>query len=273
MIGFLYQKLSFMNRPLYTAAVKMRHASLKLNLTSFKQQGFTFLEMVVVLAIIAIMTSLAVPRFQDMSAQRQVDAVANEMAQQMEAARVYAQSHSIQVKGCPVTVTDLSLNLLNAYSCLDLKSNNNWLAWVWSVQVNGSDVVILRSQPVPASVIVRSSRSTILFNSQGIANGSNLTLNVTSNQTQLKQKIALALTGRVTLTSTSNATPAVSTASASNVVVSATSPTVQFDVSSVGVVTPLTSTSAAVQPTTSSVADPIFVLPEPAPASTSVLGF
>ena len=91
MFRFLYQACHRSDLPDASVPAKSWHRFLcSKRICSRKQGGFTALEMTVVLAIIAIMSSLAIPRLQGVSAQRNVDVVASEIAQQMEAARIYA---------------------------------------------------------------------------------------------------------------------------------------------------------------------------------------
>ena len=200
MFRFLYQACHTSDLPHASVLAKSWHRFLcSKRICSRKQGGFTALEMTVVLAIIAIMSSLAIPRLQGISAQRNVDVVASEIAQQMEAARIYAQSHSVVVTGCPVAVANLNDFALPA--CLNLNNAANWNAWVWFAPVNGVNTIIMRSEVVPAGVSMISDRSTstIRFDRNGIASASNLTINVTSPQAQTPQQVILASSGRVSL--------------------------------------------------------------------------
>ena len=198
MFRFRYQKRHASGLPYTFVSVKSAHRFLRLKrICSVKQGGFTALEMMVVLAIVGIMSSLAIPRLKAISAQRDVDVVASEIAQQMEAAKLYAQSNSVVVRGCPVAVA--SLNGINPLVCLNLGDNANWNAWIWTAPVNGANAIIMRSEVVPAGVNMISNENTISFNRNGIANGSNLTITVTSGQAQTPQKITLAQSGRITL--------------------------------------------------------------------------
>lgn len=198
MFRFLYQACHRSDLPHASVPAKSWHRFLcSKRICSRKQGGFTALEMTVVLAIIAIMSSLAIPRLQGVSAQRNVDVVASEIAQQMEAARIYAQSHSVVVTGCPVNIADL--NAPTPPACLNLNNAANWSAWVWFAPVNSVNTIIMRSEVVPAGVSMISDRSTIKFDRNGIANASNLTINVTSPQAQTPQQVILASSGRVSL--------------------------------------------------------------------------
>ena len=198
MFRFLYQACHTSDLPHASVLAKSWHRFLcSKRICSRKQGGFTALEMTVVLAIIAIMSSLAIPRLQGVSAQRNVDVVASEIAQQMEAARIYAQSHSVVVTGCPVAVANLNDFALPA--CLGLNNAANWNAWVWFAPVNGVNTIIMRSEVVPAGVSMISNQSTITFNRNGIVNAANLTINVTSPQAQTPQQVILASSGRVSL--------------------------------------------------------------------------
>ncbi|AXF85667.1 hypothetical protein DTO96_101398 [Ephemeroptericola cinctiostellae] len=263
MFRFFYQIChTTSDLPHASVRAKLWHRFLRSKrICSRKQGGFTALEMTVVLAIVAIMSSLAIPRLQGVSAQRNVDVMASEIAQQMEAARIYAQSHSVVVTGCPVNVADLSG--FAPPTCLNLNNTANWSAWVWMapVGVDGVNSIIMRSEAAPASVNMVSDRSTITFDRKGIANGSNLTIKVTSAQAQTPQQVVLASSGRITL-STNVMAPASNTTLASTT--AAVLPTLTMDTSTTSSTSALSSSTVFTTEST-----PAVLLPAP-PVGVSV---
>ena len=115
-----------------------------------KQRGFSLLEMLVVLAVIGILTTMVVARYQTFTVQREVDTVARELAQSIEFARVTAQSHGREVAICPVTRAQLNAAELN--ECPSLSANAPWQGWVVIEKNTGQ--VLMRSGAIPATVLV-----------------------------------------------------------------------------------------------------------------------
>ncbi|TDR31855.1 GspH/FimT family pseudopilin [Hydromonas duriensis] len=164
--------------------------------------GYTLLETLMVLAMAAIISVLVVPNFQYLLAQREVDRVAAQMAQQMETARVFAQANAVEVVGCPVTSNQSKAVVGVVAPCLSLASNQAWHAWIWYVKGEGNVLmqVLARSETVPAGVsLTTGGRMHIVFGAQGLATGFNGTITVASAQAMTVRSISLASTGRVTL--------------------------------------------------------------------------
>lgn len=133
-----------------------------------KQLGFTLLEMLVVIAIFSIMSSLAVPRYQAFVAQREIELVSDEVAQGLVQGRVFAQSNLTNVRFCPIAVLNLNTALP---ACLNLPSNTPFPAWmVAQVDLSGNAVrVISRSDRIPSAVALTLNRKFIQFGELGSA--------------------------------------------------------------------------------------------------------
>ncbi len=130
---------------------------------SHSSSGFTLLELLLVLAVVAILVSMAVPNYQRVMAQRAVDRTALQLRDHMELARSYAQTHQIRVILCPVAEDQL-----DAVSPQCIASSSNWMAWV----VKTDQAVLARSQHVPEGVTIDAgTNDTIVFNERGGANG------------------------------------------------------------------------------------------------------
>ena len=98
--------------------------SKKLSHKIAKTQGFTLIEMLLTLAIVAILVSMAIPRYEQFVAQQDVSRVTQQIRDHLQLARAYAQTHQTVVQLCPVRVSDL--NDLRP-ECVD---SDTWAAWV-----------------------------------------------------------------------------------------------------------------------------------------------
>jgi prepilin-type N-terminal cleavage/methylation domain-containing protein len=173
-----------------------------------KQRGFSLFEMLVVLAVIGVLTTMVVARYQTFAVQREVDTVARELAQSIEFARVTAQSHGREVAICPVTRAQLNAADLNV--CPSLSANVPWQGWVVIKRDTGQ--VLMRSGAVPATVLVCMATSEIpdvcnssaassirVMTAIGKPQTVGYTLRVTAAQVQkiLAKKVILSDSGRV----------------------------------------------------------------------------
>lgn len=187
--------------------------------TQQSQSGFSLLEILIALTIVGVLSSIAVPKFQALSAERDVEITASEMAQQMEAARVFAQNNGVTVVACRVDKQDMSLSdtdlLTNMPDCnavITTAPNSNvvqqnavvWPAWVWFVRRDGVNTSVWQRGPVvPSTVTVESGQRTeIYFNKTGqpIDEGNlftNLTVTVRSNINAVSKQITVAQSGRI----------------------------------------------------------------------------
>ena len=159
-----------------------------------KIRGFTLIEMLLTLAIVAILVSMAVPRYKQFVAQQDVNRVTQQMRDHLQLARTYAQTHQTTVQLCPVDVA--KVNDANP-TC---SQETAWKAWmVAEVDDKGAvRQVIARSEPILSSIQINSgNRKMIKMNRQGGADGFDATFIVTSTQlTNIDKKLTLASNGR-----------------------------------------------------------------------------
>ncbi len=147
-----------------------------------------------VLAIITVLATLAVPTYQKFRAQQAVDQTADQLRGHLELARTHAQNQQIRVRVCPITQSDLSAN---KPVCLAV-AGSTWPAWM---VVRSDGQVLARGQKSAADITITSGqRSGIEFDERGTASTfSNGSITVASlRDGQIQRVIEIAASGRVT---------------------------------------------------------------------------
>ena len=153
------------------------HARGVLNHQIVKSQGFTLIEMLLTLAIVAILVSMAIPRYEQFVAQQDVNRVTQQMRDHLQLARNYAQTHQTTVQLCPVNGVNDAIPTCSQETA--------WKAWmVAEVDDKGAvRQVIARSEPILSSIQINSgNRKMIKMNRQGGADGFDGTFVITSTQ-------------------------------------------------------------------------------------------
>ncbi|MGL4766544.1 MAG: pilus assembly FimT family protein [Formosimonas sp.] len=169
------------------------------------QKGFTLLEMLVVLSIIAVLASMAIPRYKSIVVQREIDATANELMLHVERARVYAQNYGYKVKLCPVSQQQINqpLPMCNEH----LSATDPWEAWVILRldKQDKPDQVLSRSSIISANVSVFGNANTgsgRIINSLGQSDFAGFTVSVQAHAVianTTPAQVVLAHSGRVRL--------------------------------------------------------------------------
>ena len=168
--------------------------SKKLSHKIAKTQGFTLIEMLLTLAIVAILVSMAIPRYEQFVAQQDVSRVTQQIRDHLQLARTYAQTHQTTVQLCPVS----SANANDANPTCSQEAT--WRAWVVAEVDNKGAVrhVIARSEPILSTIQITSGdRKMIKMNRQGGADGLNSTFTIASTQLlNINRTLTLASNGR-----------------------------------------------------------------------------
>ena len=168
------------------------HARGVLNHQIVKSQGFTLIEMLLTLAIVAILVSMAIPRYEQFVAQQDVNRVTQQMRDHLQLARNYAQTHQTTVQLCPVNGVNDAIPTCSQETA--------WKAWmVAEVDDKGAvRQVIARSEPILSNIEINSdNRKVIKMNRQGGADGFDGTFVITSTQlSNVDKKLTLASNGR-----------------------------------------------------------------------------
>lgn len=168
------------------------HARGVLNHQIVKSQGFTLIEMLLTLAIVAILVSMAIPRYEQFVAQQDVNRVTQQMRDHLQLARNYAQTHQTTVQLCPVNGVNDAIPTCS--------QDMTWRAWVVAEVDNKGAVrhVIARSEPILSHIQITSgNRKVIKMNRQGGADGLNSTFTIASTQLlNINRTLTLASNGR-----------------------------------------------------------------------------
>ena len=168
------------------------HARGVLNHQIVKSQGFTLIEMLLTLAIVAILVSMAIPRYEQFVAQQDVNRVTQQMRDHLQLARNYAQTHQTTVQLCPVNGVNDAIPTCS--------QDMTWRAWVVAEVDNKGAVrhVIARSEPILSHIQITSgNRKIIKMNRQGGADGFDGKFTITSTQLlNINKTLTLAPNGR-----------------------------------------------------------------------------
>ena len=147
-----------------------------------------------VIAIIAILATLAVPSYQKFRVQQDTHETADRLRDHLELARTYAQNQHMHVSVCPIVQSDLSVG---KPVCLAV-AGRTWPAWM-VVRADGQ--VLARGQIASDDISITSGqRNAIEFDERGTANAfSNGSITVSSmRDAQVQHTITIAASGRVT---------------------------------------------------------------------------
>jgi type IV fimbrial biogenesis protein FimT len=158
-------------------------------------RGFSLVESLVVVAVIGLMLSLAVPNLQRLLASRQVLAAAQAFVRDMAWARSEALKRSMRIGIC---------TSVNGLVC----GNQGWArGWIVFVDENGNGVLddsdeLLRVQAALGVISMASSNPVndhlqFVFQSQGIARSAAQSLMVTSSDQQ--RLVCVSMQGRAAL--------------------------------------------------------------------------
>ena len=154
--------------------------------------GFTLVELVVTLAVLAILVTLAIPSFTSMIQNSRSAALANSMVMGLNAARSEAVKRNVLVDLCPST---------DGATCM---AAPDWTVG-WIVQQNGGAVIQAWAAPDAGAVIVQAGGAAVIqFNGSGRMTLPAAAVTINSqypNCTGQQQRLLqVSTTGRVSVT-------------------------------------------------------------------------
>ena len=150
------------------------------------------IELLLVLAVMGVLSSMAVPNYQRVMAQREVDQATLQLRDHFELARTYAQTHQTQVSVCPVSSAELNNTSLQCTN-----TPRNWQAWMVQTE---DGIVLARSYPLVEGLNIDSkSREDFVFNKRGGVNGDNGSVALENTQTGIAKSVVISSDGRIQL--------------------------------------------------------------------------
>lgn len=138
-------------------------------------------ELMVVVAIVAILASLAAPSFRSLIADQRIKAAAGELHSTLTLARSEAMKRSVSI-----TVSPKSSSWVNGWQIVD-PSNAN---------------VLLEDHPAVSGVTIADGPASVVYQNSGRINaGSAVSFTLSSTSTSTKRCVSIDLTGRPTVKS------------------------------------------------------------------------
>lgn len=166
--------------------------------------GFTLVELIITLAVLAVLIAMAVPSFTSLINSNRLAAQSNELVAGLQEARLESLRSNRRVTVCRST---------NGTSC-NTAAGATWTGWISFVDTNGNGTVdagetLLRSSSIKAPLQVRSTAQALTFRADGMVRNNatgalvNNTFNVcipTGQPADNKRLVTLAGGSRVAVT-------------------------------------------------------------------------
>jgi type IV fimbrial biogenesis protein FimT len=170
--------------------MKMRSTELPRN------RGFTLVEMMITIAVMALVLSLAVPSFTNMIRNNRLASGSNELI----SALTYARSEAVKRR------LNVSVCVRDGEACSTDVNNwgQGWLIFTDDLapsgQIDGpTDVVLLRADPSDAGVQITAGAASVTFNPLGETNNATFTVTKSGCKGNNERRLTVQSTGRLSL--------------------------------------------------------------------------
>jgi len=158
-----------------------------------KQRGFTLVELIMALAIVAIVLSLGVPSFNELVRNNRLTAQVN----QVVSALALARSEAIK-RAALVDVTTVS-------------GGANWKnGWTVEVSVGGTDIRVFEAQKGDHTLVADGGQSRFVYDSQNFLNtdcAGNCTITLCNASGETGRQLSIAPSGHVSVNKSYNLCP------------------------------------------------------------------
>jgi len=139
-----------------------------------KNQGFTLIELIIVLSIVGVLSGYALPSFTQLSQNKKMDGVRNDLTVDLQFARNQAVMIQRNIIVCPSVTHNSCAN--------DSNWHKGWIVFVdknSDKEYNQNDELLHVGNATPKGMTVISSnhRKKIRFNGMGFSPGTNLSIN------------------------------------------------------------------------------------------------
>ena len=161
-----------------------------------KLRGFTLIELMVTLAVAAILMTVGIPNLQDLIRNNRLTAATNAFVSSLNIARSEAIK---QGRNATVCVSDTAIQ----NSCTGTNWQKGWLVWVDSDQDGNLDYpaeVIRTVQPLASSIQIVSVQNSFQIDAQGSVDNPNATLDVCDDRpAETGRQMRILATGGISL--------------------------------------------------------------------------
>lgn len=145
------------------------------------EQGFSMAELLVVVAVVAILASLAAPSFRSLIADQRIKAAAGELHATLTLARSEAMKRSVNVTVAP--------------------KSSSWVNG-WQIADPSNIDVLLEDHPAVNGVSITGGPASVVYQSVGrISAGSAVNFTLSSTSTSTQRCVSIELSGRPTVKS------------------------------------------------------------------------
>jgi type IV fimbrial biogenesis protein FimT len=172
----------------------LRHMRKRQTFASAAQQGFTLLELLMTVAILAIVLTVGIPSFAETIRNNRLASGANELRASLALARSEAAKRGVQVSICP----------RSGNACADsLEWSTGWLVFLDEVAptgtIDGSDAVLQTSATRDTPIQITSTQKSVTFTPTGVRTKTDFTVTDPKCKGTNKRAMTVELTGRVSL--------------------------------------------------------------------------
>ncbi len=139
------------------------------NIFLSKQKGFTLMELMIVIAILGIVASIASPMYSDFIRRSQVRAAARDFQSALESAKHHARTSGRQMTVCATADVNAAVpQCQQTYDGFNTSANNTNMGWVVFRDANGDNIASGAGENVIKRVAFNRSKVRVVSNGRAI---------------------------------------------------------------------------------------------------------